>query len=106
MTISTDGVIKKIDELLTDDKNFTTRTGLRFMTVVMKEALEVIGEADEKKHSFNIRLTHIENGLNEFLILQEKKEKKAEEERGKWRWAIFSPMIVILLGELARWIFK
>ena len=104
MSPTAETVIEKLDELLKDDKNFSTRSGLRFMTSIMKEALIVIAEAAQDKSSINTRLQHVESALNEFLKKQEKKEVKAEEERSKWRWAIITPTIGMLLIELFRWL--
>ncbi len=97
-------VNEKIDEMLKDDKNFSTRTGLRFMTSIMRDALIVIAEAADDKNSVKTRLTNVEKALNDFLQKQEKKEQSAEEERKKWRWAILSPTIVLILAEVFRWI--
>ena len=96
-------VIDKIDEALKDDK-FETRQGLRFMATVLKEAMQVIEDVAESKGSTNTRLTNMEKAINTFLIAQTKKEEKAEVERGKWRWAIISPGIGIVLIELFRWL--
>ena len=74
------------------------------MTTVMREALEVIGEITESKGSTNTRLANMEKAINDFLIAQTKKEEKAETERNKWRWAIISPGIGIVLIELFRWL--
>jgi hypothetical protein len=96
-------VIEKIDEALKDDK-FETRQGLRFMATVMKEAMEVIGNVAETKGTTNTRIANMEKAINDFLIAQTSKEEKAEAERGKWRWAIISPGIGIILIELIRWL--
>jgi len=105
MTPSSASVVEKIDSLLGDDKNFTTRTGLRFMTTILKEAMLVIGDAAENKQSVDTRLRNMENALQEFFELRKKEQEKADAERAKWRWAIILPMIGILLNELAKWIF-
>ena len=96
-------VIEQIDEALKDD-NLETRQGLRFMATVLRQAMRVIGDVAESKGSTNTRLTLVEGGLNEFLKKQEIKDKKAEEERQHWRWAIFGPMIVLLLNQAFDWV--
>jgi len=98
-------VIEKIDEALKDN-NFETRQGLRFMATVMKEAMLVIGEVAESKNSTNTRLINLENGLNDFLLLQTKRQEHNEVERAKWRWAIIAPIVTLILAEIARWIFR
>jgi hypothetical protein len=104
MTTAT--IIEKIDHLLEDDNNFTTRTGLRFMTTVMREALELIGEASDSKNSINTRLTNLETALTEFLQLQKQRREKDESERSKWRWVIITPMAGYVLIELLKWVFR
>ena len=101
---TTDAIIEQIDELLEDDTNFTTRTGLRFMTTVMREALQVIGEVAETKGSTNTRLADVENAISEFLKAQTKRREQDETERNKWRWAIISPTIGIILIEVVKWL--
>jgi hypothetical protein len=74
------------------------------MATVMKEAMEVIGDVAETKGTTNTRIANMEKAINDFLIAQTSKEEKAEAERGKWRWAIISPGIGIILIELIRWL--
>jgi len=106
MNAKTNGVIEKIDALLSDDESFTTRTGLRFMTSVMRDALMVVGEIAEKNGQVNTRLGEMDKAFSTFMQQQTKKEAVAEEERKKWRWAIIAPTIGIVLAEIARWIFR
>ena len=87
---------------MSDDKSFTTRTGLRFMTSVMRDALSVVGEIAEKNDGVSNRLGEIEKAFMAFMNQQAKKEAAAEEERKKWRWAIITPVIGILFTEIAR----
>lgn len=106
MTTSTSAIIEKIDELLDDDKNFTTRTGLRFMTSVMKEALQVIGDVAETKGSTNTRLSQLETALTEFLTAQRMRREKDESERNKWRWLFITPVAGYAVIELLKWVFR
>ena len=103
-SIST-AVIEQIDQALKDD-NLETRQGLRFMATVLKNAMKFIDESNQSKGSTSTRLTNVENGLNEFLIAQEKKEKIANEERAKWRWTIIGSVLAVLISQLAQWIFR
>lgn len=98
-------IIDKIDEALKDDK-LETRQGLRFMATVLREAMKAIDEANEGRASTNTRLFNMEHGLNEFLEKQTGKEKKADEERTKWRWVIMTPMIAYVGVEILKWIFR
>ena len=106
MNAKTSGVIEQIDSLLNDDESFTTRTGLRFMTSVMRDALAVVGEIAEKNDGVNNRLGEIEKAFLGFMAQQSKKEAQAEEERKKWRWAIITPVIGILFTEIVRLILR
>jgi len=96
-------VIDDIDEALKDDK-LETRQGLRFMATVLQQAMRAIYADNASRDSTNSRLTLVEGGLNEFLKKQEAKEKNAETERQHWRWAIFGPMIVLLLNQAFDWV--
>ncbi len=97
-------IITKIDKLLEDDSNFTTRTGLRFMTTVLKEAIEVIQNDTSAAASANHRLTIMEKEFRQFLDMQAAKDKKADEERTKWRWAILAPLIAMAISQIIQWI--
>jgi len=98
----TDAVIQKIDMLLNDKESMTTRTGLSFMTSVMRDALSVIGEIAEKNENVSTRLEEIDRSFLLFMKQQTKKEADAEEERKKWRWVIIAPLVGIFLTEIAR----
>lgn len=100
----TTGVIDKIDTLLLDNKNFTTRVGLRFMTTVMKDALLVIAEVADRNSKVDDRLKEIDSSLTTFLKSQNEKDKKADDERTRWRWAFITPTIGLVIVELARWL--
>jgi len=98
-------VIDDINEALKDD-NLETRQGLRFMATVLKKAIQVISVTEENRQSVNTRLGHVETALNQFLLAQEKKEKTANEERTKWRWAFIAPMAAYVALEIMKWIFR
>lgn len=104
-TTPSEDVIDKIDEALKDD-NFETRQGLRFMATVLKGAMRVIGKEEQSKVSINTRLQNMETGLAEFLEKESRKDKKAEEERTKWRWIIITPIVGMILSEIFRWILR
>jgi len=103
-------IADKIDNLLKEDVTFSTRSGVRFLTEVIRDAFEFIEQektrnasADLKQSSIEIRLGNVENGLNEFLKLRKAEQEKNETERTKWRWAIITPTIGLIFAELARW---
>ena len=101
-----DGVIERIDEMLADDKTFNTRTGLRFMTSVMREAMNVIAEVSQSRVTTTSRLGNLENTINGFLEAQKAKNEKDEAERTKWRWALLGPTLAFAVLELIKWIFR
>jgi hypothetical protein len=109
----TQSIAEKIDELLADDSNFDTRTGLRFMTELVKSAFEYIEDEKKKQSdtdalqgSIITRITNVENGLNEFLKMRKAEQERNETERSKWRLAILSPTILLVVGELVKWFFS
>jgi hypothetical protein len=76
------------------------------MATVLKQAMKVIGDVAESKGTTIARISNVENGLHDFLLIQEKKEKKADEERTKWRWALIAPTTAFAAIELIKWIFR
>lgn len=104
MAPTADSVTEKIDEMLKDDKTFSTRQGVRFMTSILKDALIVIADSVVSNKSFDTRLGKVETSLNEFLAAQKDKTKRDEEERSKWRWAFIAPTIGLIIAEIFRWI--
>jgi len=105
-----DSIADKIDELLKDDRTFSTRAGLRFMTEVVRDAFKFIEEekirqsaADEKNKSIDFRLTNVESALNTFLEMRKKEQEVNEAERSKWRLAILAPTILLVIGEIVKW---
>jgi hypothetical protein len=102
----TDSVIAKLDELIADDVNFTTRIGLKFMTAVIRDALKVIGDIATAKDNDHKRLGELDNALTKYLAAQAEKETKAEAERTKWRWAMITPILGIVILEITRWILR
>lgn len=104
MTPTADSVTTKIDEMLKDDKNFSTRQGVRFMTSIIRDALIVIAESATQNRSFEDRLEKVEALINNFLNAQKEKQKKDDEERSKWRWAFLAPTIALIVAEVFRWV--
>ena len=104
-------IIRTLDDLLKDDRNFDTRAGLRLYAELVRDAFRYIEEQKKNdlektsiQNSILTRISVVEMGLKEFLERREAEQKKAEEERSKWRWAIIAPMLVILLNNTWDWL--
>jgi len=104
-------IADKIDELLQSDATFSTRSGVRFLTEVIRDAFEFIEQektrnatADETQGTIKARLTNVENGLNEFLNLRKAEQVAAVDERKFYRRAVIGGIITIILSEAARWL--
>lgn len=103
-------IIRTIDELLKDDKNFDTRSGLRLMAELVRDAFDYIeGQRKNDQERTNVqnsiitRIGNVENGLNEFLELRKREHEKAETERIWWRRAFIAPVIILLLNQMFEW---
>jgi len=103
-------IVSTLDNLLADDKNFDTRAGLRLYAELVRDAFRYIEEqkrGEQEKTSVQMsmltRITHVENGLNEFLELRRKEHEKAETERMWWRRAFIAPVIILLLNQVWEW---
>ncbi len=106
-----ESIAEKLDQLLADDRNFDTRAGLRFMTELVRDAFRYIEaekkrqeEACERDESIDKRVGTIETNLNDFLAMRAKEQEKNEAERNKWRWAIITPTLGLIIAEVARWL--
>ncbi len=55
--------------------------------------------------SLEERLGNFTKTFNAFLEARKLEQENAENERRKWRLAIFAPIIVMLAGEIMRWLF-
>ena len=106
------GIADKIDDLLKSDVTFSTRSGVRFLTEVIRDAFEFIEQeqirnttADEMQNTIKNRLTNVETGLNEFLTIRKNEQLAAADERKFYRRAVIGGIIAIILSEAARWIF-
>ena len=111
-TSSNSSIADKIDELLQSDATFSTRSGVRFLTEVIRDAFEFIEQekgrnatADEKQQSIITRVGNVESGLNEFLNLRKAEQLAAVDERKFYRRAVIGGIITIILSEAARWVF-
>jgi hypothetical protein len=109
---NTTSMAHKIDELLQSDATFSTRSGVRFLTEVIREAFGYIEKeqtrnatADEMQSTIKTRLTNVENGLNEFLTIRKSEQAAAADERKFYRRAVIGGIIALLLSEGARWVF-
>jgi hypothetical protein len=101
-------ITEKIEEILGDDRNFSTRTGLRFTLELIRDAFDYIEtekerskKADEKTSTIEARLGHVETDLKGFLEKRKEEQKKAEDDRTFYRRAVISGLISIFLAQLA-----
>ncbi len=107
MTNRADSVIDKIDGLLAEsDVSLSTRSGLRLMGEVFKDAIRMIGDADETRRTMTTRLINVETAINTFLEAQTARREKDEAERTKWRWVMITPIASYVVIELLKWIFR
>jgi hypothetical protein len=104
-------IVKKLDELLRDDKNIDTRSGLRLQMELVRDAFDYIElqkkneqEKTSVQNSIMTRLGNVEGGLQQFLELRKKEQEKAETERAWWRRAFLAPVIILLINQMAEWI--
>jgi predicted small metal-binding protein len=111
MSNHTNSMADKINELLQSDATFSTRSGVRFLTEVIRDAFEYIEkeqqrnkEADDMQNSIKTRLTNVETGLNEFLTIRKNEQLAAADERKFYRRAVIGGIITIILSEAARWL--
>src|SRR5262245_12627046 len=106
-----ESIAEKLDKMLEEDKDFTTRAGLRFMAELVRDAFRVLEKekqrqetTDETQKSLETRITNIETTLNTFLAFRKAEQDKADDERKFYRRAVIGGLIAIALSELARWL--
>ncbi len=105
----TASIADQLDQMLKDDKTFSTRSGLRFMAELVRDAFNYIEDEKATNKSDNDRLQNLEKKVGEldkawttFIAKRAEEQNKAEEERRRWRWAFITPMIGLILTEIAR----
>jgi hypothetical protein len=106
-------ITTKIEQILADDRNFSTRTGLRFTLELLRDSFAFIEsekertkqEADKTK-TLESRIGHVETTLNKFLDSRRIEQDKAEDERKFYRRAVIGGIISILLLQAATYFFK
>lgn len=101
-------IVKKIEEILEDDRNFSTRTGLRFTLEVVRDAFNFIDTEKEARAQNTQRLTGIEDRvedietkLNAFLNARKTEQDDAKDERKFYRRAVIGGIISILLMQIS-----
>lgn len=109
--MSSSSITNKLDDLLKSGEKFDTRSGLRFLLELVKDAFEYIEtqksteiEKTQRLYSFETRIKNIEHGLDEWMKLRKTEQEKAEEERKWWRRTIMGALLVLTITELAKWI--
>ena len=105
------GITDQLDRLLQDEKNFSTRSGLRFMTELVRSAFDVLDKANSqleenknKDRAVESRLKQVEDWQTGFTTLRATEQTKAEAERTFYRRAVIGGIIAIVLSETARWV--
>lgn len=101
-------IASKIEEILADDRNFGTRTGLRFTLELVKDAFDYIeGEkvrstqTTEKITTLEGRVGDIEDKLDGFLAARKTEQDDAKDERKFYRRAVIGGIISILLMQIS-----
>lgn len=102
-------VAEKIDELLKGDKTFSTRTGMTFLTQLVRDAFKYIeseertnGEVSKRLDALEERNDNFQKTFNAFLDARKIEQEKAEEDRKWWRRAMLTPILGILVTEIIR----
>lgn len=104
-----DSIAEKLDELLEKDRTLTTRTGMTFLTQLVRDAFKYIekekdqnNKEEERIRSVEERLDNFQKTFNAFLDARQVEQSKAEEERKWWRRAMLTPVLGILITEIIR----
>jgi hypothetical protein len=110
---SGNSIADKIDKLLENDATFSTRSGARFLTEVIRDAYKIIERlelrnqaADDAQKTLAAKVGIVETGLNEFLTMRKNEQTAAADERKFYRRAVIGGIIAIILSEAARWLLK
>lgn len=105
----TASIADQLDQMLKDDKTFSTRSGLRFMAELVRDAFEYIEKGKEQNKDEDDRLKRLEDRVNEidkslttFLQTRSREQEQAEEARLRWRLATIAPIIVLVFTEILR----
>lgn len=100
-----DGIISKLDELLEEDKNFSTRTGLKLAMQALKEAMEFISvekKAREEAEKREIIITETVRTLKEDVVEIDRKMQSVYPfyRAGIWVANAIGLMIIALLFKI------
>lgn len=102
-------IAEKIDELLKSDKTFSTRTGMTFLTQLVRDAFKYIEDEKTRENEDGKRLENLEERFGNFqrtfdafLDARHTEQAKAEEERKWWRRAMLTPVFAILITEIVK----
>ena len=105
----TNSMAEQIDELLKNDRTFSTRTGMTFLTQLVRDAFKYIesenvtnGETNKRLDTLEERFGNFQKTFDAFLEARGIEQAKAEEERKWWRRAMLTPVLGILITEIIR----
>lgn len=109
----TQSIAEKLDEMLENDKTFSTRSGLRFMAELVRDAFQYIEDEkaenkkdDQRLEALENKIKSIDTALTSFLQSRTKEQEKAEDDRKRWRLATVAPILVLLFTELLKLILR
>ena len=85
-------IVEQFDEILSDDKNLSTRTGLRLSMTVLREAVTVMADLQDKFESIDKRVGEIERDRANELS----KRKKREDDEQWIRRTLFGAAMVAI----------
>ena len=87
-------IVEQFDEILSDDKNLSTRTGLRLSMTVLREAVTIVADIQEKFISIDKRVGDIERDRASELA---DRKKKSEDEQCIRRTLFGAAMVTIAM---------
>ena len=101
-------IASKIEEILADDRNFGTRTGLRFTLELVKDAFDYIeGEkirsqqSDKRVGEIEDEVKGIKEKLDGLISTRTTEQAEAKDERKYYRRLVVGGIITIIMSQIA-----